>query len=145
SMCGDDRRGSLSQGIEDSAIVYGHLMLPGGLRAQLPDIDHSWGNFDDDASGVSARPEFSASAAYSRWRGLGAERSAWGQSQVLRERARAITAEPAVHLIHVALPHIPWKLNRSGLITMDFPPVRPRDQAAYAEYAQLGYQLHAMQ
>lgn len=145
TMCETAGRGSLRTAIEDVTTIYGHLMLPGRLRAELPDISHGWGGFGDDLEGVEATPEEREKEAYQKWNGLGSERSAWGQSQVLRARSAAVTREPAVHLIHVALPHYTWTLNRSGLLTMDFPAVRNANMPEYADYALLGYQLHTMQ
>ena len=145
TICETDERGSLRTAIEDVGTIYGHLMLPGRLRADLPDISHGWGGFGDDLDGVMAAPADVEKASYEKWNSLGSERSAWGQAQVLRERGAAVTGDPAVHLIHVALPHYRWVVNRSGLLTLDFPPVMNAEAPEYAQYRLLAYQLHVMQ
>ena len=59
----------------------------------------------------------------------------------------AIDARPSVHFVHVALPHRPWVLSRSGLATSNSLEYdRPIPSApGYAFGARLDAQLHAMQ
>ena len=106
--------------------MYGHRLLPGALRDGLPAIDNSWGAYgaQEDGGGDNYIRD-----AYSRWLGLGAdERSPLGQAAVLSERTTAITAEPALHFVHVAVPHRPWVLSPSGYAT-SFAPELIRDPA----------------
>jgi hypothetical protein len=74
------------------------------------------------------------------------ERSPRGQAQVLQAEIEAIDATPSVHFVHVALPHRPWVLSRSGLAT-SYSPELITDPTApgYAFGARLDAQLHAMQ
>jgi hypothetical protein len=155
SVCDPSPRQPLSQAIEDAEVVYGHRILPSSLRNELPAIDNSWGAYgaqDDTAGGDSSdRTEDSGKShieqAYSRWLGMAAdERSPRGQAQVLRAEIAAIDATPSVHFVHVALPHRPWVLSRSGLAT-SYSPELITDPSApgYAFGARLDAQLHAMQ
>ena len=85
--------------------------------------------------------------AYSRWLGLDAdERSPLGQAGVLSEHIAAITADPALHFVHVAVPHRPWVLSPSGYAT-SYAPKLIRDPAdpAYAFENRMEFQLHSMQ
>ena len=134
TVCEPPPRQPLSQAIEDASVVYGHRVLPGALRDDLPAIDNSWGAYGagDDATESSdelVRQEAGAAAgtsgdkslieqAYAKWQGLDAdERSPLGQAGVLREMTDAIDGSPAVHFVHVALPHRPWVLSRTGVGT----------------------------
>jgi hypothetical protein len=142
-ICSDAHPHPLSQALEDASIVYGHRLLPGALRDDLPPIDNSWGAYStqQDAGGNYIRD------AYSRWLGLGAdERSPLGQAGVLTERTRAITGEPSLHFIHVALPHRPWVLSRSGYATSFAPElVRDPNDPRYEFESRMEFQLHSMQ
>jgi Sulfatase len=85
--------------------------------------------------------------AYSKWRELGAaEKSPLGQAGILREQIAAIGAEPSVHVVHVALPHRPWSLSRSGISSSFVPePNEDEDSPDYEFASQLEFQLHSMQ
>lgn len=162
SLCPDDicapaEHEPLTQALEDASIVYGHRVLPGALRDELPPIDNSWGAYgaqeERGADGAAGAEDESGggddyiSTAYSRWLGLGAdERSPLGQAAVLSEEIRAITSEPALHVVHVAIPHRPWVLSPSGYAT-SFAPGLIRDPAdpAYAFENRMEFQLHSMQ
>ena len=52
TVCEPPPRQPLSQAIEDASVVYGHRVLPGALRDDLPAIDNSWGAYgaEDDAT-----------------------------------------------------------------------------------------------
>ena len=155
-VCEPPPRQPLGQAFEDASIVYGHRVLPSTLRDGLPAIDNSWGAYgaadepevagqaraaaDDDGSTLVGR-------AYAKWQGLSAdERSPLGQAGILREEIDAITGEPALHVVHVALPHRPWVLSRTGR-TLSFEPELITDPSApgYDFAARMEYQLHSMQ
>jgi Sulfatase len=155
SLCDPPSRQPLSQAIEDASVVYGHRVLPSSLRDELPAIDNSWGAYgaeDDQGRADTESPADSSgrshiAEAYSRWTTLGAdERSPRGQAGVLREEIEAIDGSPAVHFVHVALPHRPWVLSRTGIAT-SYEPELITDPTApgYAFGARLDAQLHAMQ
>ncbi len=154
SVCDPPPRQPLSQAIEDASVVYGHRVLPSSLRDELPAIDNSWGAYgaqDDRGGATSDQPDDSGEShieqAYSRWTGLSAdERSPRGQAQVLHAETEAIDATPSVHFVHVALPHRPWVLSRSGLATSYSPELITDPSAPGYEFgARLDAQLHAMQ
>ncbi len=149
---------SLGQALRDAAVVYGHRTLPADWREELPSIDESWGSFGesgDTGSGSRASRDGDepltgqalVTEAYTKWRELGAaEKSPLGQAGILRERIDAIGADPAVHVVHVALPHRPWALSPSG-ISSSYVPEPNEDEASpdYEYSAQLEFQLHSMQ
>ena len=129
-VCEPPPRQPLGQAFEDASIVYGHRVLPGALRDELPSIDNSWGAYgaadepdDDLVRQVRAATDGDDAStlvgkAYAKWQGLPAdERSPLGQAGILREEIEAITGEPALHVVHVALPHRPWVLSRTGRTT----------------------------
>jgi hypothetical protein len=156
SLCAPPPRQSLSQAIEDASIVYGHKLLPRWPRESLPPIDRSWGNFGTDAEeGIDdpmviaqqADDDSLVDRAYAQWRGLDAdEKSPLGQAAVLSERIDAITGEPAVHFVHVALPHRPWTLSPSGYATSYSPPgVDDPSDPSYEFRTRMEYQLHSLQ
>jgi Sulfatase len=155
SVCDPAPRQPLSQAIEDASVVYGHRVLPSSLRDELPAIDNSWGAYgaEDDQGRVESESAAETSGqshieeAYSRWTGLEAdERSPRGQAGVLRDEIDAIEGSPALHFVHVALPHRPWVLSRTGIAT-SYEPELITDPGApgYAFGARLDAQLHAMQ
>ena len=156
SICEPPPQQPLRQALEDASIVYGHRVLPSDLRDGLPAIDQSWGNYGADPAGAEDDPFVEAQAAsgtsqieraYARWLQMDRdEKSPLGQAGVLREQARAIDGSPGVHFVHVALPHRPWTLSRTGARTSYSPDeLTDPTEPGYAFYAQLDYQLHSMQ
>ena len=163
TVCDPPPRQPLTQAIEDASVVYGHRVLPEELRDELPAIDNSWGAYgaEDDAADGSdklVRQDAGAAAdasggrsliqrAYAKWHGLDAdERGPLGQAGVLRDMTAAIDGSPALHFVHVALPHRPWVLSRTGVRT-SFSPELITDPNApgYDFAARMEYQLHSMQ
>ncbi len=162
AICEPPPRQPLRQAIEDASVVYGHRVLPATLRADLPPIDNSWGSYGAQNATATAsgddllQQETGAAAdagetlvdrAYARWRGLAAaEKSPAGQAAVLADRIEAIDGSPAVHFVHVALPHRPWVLSRTGMRSSYSPePPTDPDALGYAFRARMEYQLHSMQ
>jgi len=149
--CDPGPRRSLGDALTDSSVVYGHRVLPAAWRAELPAIDNSWGEFgaEDDTGTRSSEltGQDLVEEAYAKWRELGAdEKSPLGQAGLLREQIEAITAEPSLHFVHVALPHRPWTLSPSGLSTSHLPElITDPDAPGYEWGAQLDAQLNAMQ
>jgi hypothetical protein len=167
AICAPPPRQPLGQAIEDAAVVYGHRVLPEDLRGSLPDISQSWGSYgsddgageDDDqitidsAAGTTGENpsdwsgDTDAERAYAKWRHLDdAEKTARRQAAILQEQIAQITATPSLHFVHVALPHGPWMLNRSGYRSTLVPelpksPVKPSQEFAVRQQ----YQLHSMQ
>ena len=159
SICAPPPRRSLLQALDDASVVYGHRVLPSAVRDELPSIDEAWGEFgageDEGASdpfvsedgGSDPSVQTVIDRAYARWRGLDAdERGPLGQAQVLGRQIDAITAEPSLHFVHVALPHRPWTLSRSGLTTTYYPEtIEDPGDPAYPFFTQVEYQMHATQ
>ena len=157
SVCAPPPRQPLTQAIEDASVVYGHRVLPSSLRDELPAIDNSWGAYGAEDDQGEGDPDAAASSAdsgqshiaeaYTRWLGLAAdERSPRGQARILRDEIEAIDAEPSLHFVHVALPHRPWVLSRTGVATSYEPELITDPEApGYAFGARLDAQLHAMQ
>ena len=155
SICEPPPRQPLDQALEDAAIVYGHRVLPGALRDGLPDIDNSWGEFGVDTGGeaqggsgsdVEDEPSY-IEQAYSHWRGLDAdERSPLGQAGLFTEHIDAITGEPSLTFVHIAIPHRPWVLSRTGIVTSFLPElVTDESDPAYDFENRMEFQLHSMQ
>jgi hypothetical protein len=153
----DPPRASFSQMLTDTAIVYGHRVLPASLRDGLPRIDNTWGAYgspaDTSAAEVAVAPddvEPTGDDLFGRWFARSDdERSPRGQARVLVDRIRQVTGVPALHVVHVALPHFPWRLSPSGMMTSFSQARRPEDLDADApgfEFrARVEFQLHSMQ
>jgi hypothetical protein len=161
SVCDPPPRRSLLDAIDDASVVYGHRVLPAELRAELPAIDKSWGAFgveeedvgDPGADLVNQEQAAEGSddktpieRAYAKWLAMNPdERSALGQAGVLRDYTERITADPGLTFVHVALPHAPWILSRTGERAAYYPEeVAPTDPA-FPHHVRLVYQLHSMQ
>lgn len=99
--------------LSDAAVVYGHRVLPPSLARDLPEIDDSWAGFLGEEripleSGSDAKAKWS-----DRWRGsTPAVRSRLVEQMIARIGE---TPEPALHFVHVALPHVPWNLTPDGV------------------------------
>jgi hypothetical protein len=161
SVCNPPPRRSLMDAIDDASVVYGHRVLPAELRAELPAIDKSWGaygveeeNVNDPGADLVNQEQAAEGAddktpierAYAKWLAMNPdERSALGQAGVLQDFTRRITASPGLTFVHVALPHAPWTLSRTGQRMAYYPEeVEPTDPA-FPHYARLQYQMHSMQ
>lgn len=151
-LCGRGERQSLRQAFADARVVYGHRVLPPALAEDLPSIDDSWGAFGvDDAAGATndhgdEEVPF-IDRAYARWRGLSAdERSPLGQAGILADQIDALGDEPVLLFSHVALPHRPWVLSRTGITTSFLPDlVTDPEDPAYAFENRMEFQFSAMQ
>ena len=97
-------RSDLGLFLEDLAVVYGHVTLPEAQRGRLPSIDNRWENFRGG-----------------RGRGRAPERAA-----VLERFLASIEPQsrPALHFLHVLLPHAPYEYLPSGT-RYDAPPGLP--------------------
>lgn len=159
SACAPPPQQPLGQALEDAAVVYGHRVLPGELRESLPRIDRSWGQYGSDepaADEVVAALDEEVSSwsgdapidrAYAKWRKLDrTERSAVTQAAVLQERIAAVEPTPALHVVHVALPHGPWVLDRHGHRATHVPdPLEDPADPAFGFSIRQQYQLLSMQ
>jgi hypothetical protein len=100
----------LTQALEDSAIVYGHRVLPRDLRADLPAIDEGWGSFASDLE-----VDVPESDPLERWHETSEQqRAADVQADLLVQAASEIDGTPALHFLHAVTPHVPWDATPWG-------------------------------
>ena len=118
----------LRQALDDASVVYGHRALPKALRAGLPDIDGSWGNFGDGIVGDAATqgttvPTNAAGEpdvlAHMRSIARSSDGGKDGQARALVRQIDLIGAAPSINVIHVALPHHPYVLTPWGTVNSD--------------------------
>lgn len=146
----------IRQALEDSLVVFGHRVLPPSLRDDLPPIDDAWGSFGEavggpapagaDAGATAEEP--SGSDPLDRWHGFSrAERAPETQAAHLVEQGLAIDGTPALHFIHVVIPHAPWFATPWGTRLMQPMPewVEDPNQPGYAWSGLIRYQRHSLQ
>ena len=125
--------------IDDTVIVFGHLIAPEALAVRLPDVDQNWQGFRSTQSSVFER-------------GLVSGRRE-SVPQIVETFTAAIQATPSnrLYYLHLNLPHVPWKYLPSGT---EYGPqgasVRPpgviRGEWSSDEWLTLqGYQQHLLQ
>jgi hypothetical protein len=133
------------QAVRDATIVFGHRVLPASLREDLPEIDHSWGGFGAVSGGVPTQTEVRGDYDIFNARDIN-ERSPGGQLDRLRQEIAAIEPRPALHVVHVLVPHYPWILTPWGGENVDLPDfIDDEDDPAYAWSSVQRYQAHALQ
>ncbi len=168
SVCEPAAHQPLTQAIEDASVVYGHRVLPTSIRADLPAIDTSWGDFGANENEAGTRvvsevedesdPSISMfdgasdvhpfERALTKFRHLREtdEGSVRGQAAVMAEETTAIDGSPGLHFVHALLPHVPWMLSRTGMLASretrneDDP-----DAPGFAFRIRFDYQRHSMQ
>jgi Sulfatase len=164
-FCSERKQAPMRQALSDASIVYGHRVLPSSLRDHLPPIDNSWGAYgaehdnsvasgdedgaDEDGDGAADTAD-PMDVLFRRGRALSdEERSPRGQAATMAEEVAVITGDPALHLLHINLPHYPWTLSPSGHTTTYSQANRPEDldrgQPGYDFRIRVEYQLHSMQ
>jgi len=119
-QCGAEPSRPLRQALSDAWVVYRHRVLPEALREGLPPIDQGWGNFgggvggapDEDAGAEGDEPE--ASDPMARLDEV-PDTDPAGQWGVLRQRIAAIGPGPSVTMLHVLVPHHPYRLTPWGV------------------------------
>jgi hypothetical protein len=141
---------TLEQALRDAAVVYGHRVLPPELRDELPAIDEAWGGFGGAVGGTTQGigAERFEGGRLKQWHARSdEERSPASQATILEAYGEAVDAEPALHFVHVVLPHVPWTLSPWGPALMDGEPERVRDSShpSYDWSSRLLYQRHALQ
>jgi hypothetical protein len=141
---------ALRQALVDASVVFGHRVLPQSLRDDLPAIDEAWGGF---GGGVGGAPQGVGAArveggAHDRWHARGdEERSPAGQAATLEARGALVGSDPALHFVHVVLPHVPWELSPWGPALLEGEPERVKDprHPSYDWSSRLVYQRHVLQ
>lgn len=146
-MCESPAPLPLAQALKDASLVYGHRVLPTALSDDLPAIDDSWGGFDDDEGTQVGEITEDSPMAFSRWRNLEADlKSPAGQASAMAEQITLMTSEPALHFVHVGLPHNPWSLSPSGVSdSSELEPIDDPEDPAFEFRARTDYQLHSLQ
>ena len=157
SACTPRKGQPISQALEDSLVVYGHRVLPEQFRADLPPIDDAWGSFGDTVGSVAPAPAAAASGSSAdpsagdpleRWHGrVDAERAPETQVARLVEQGLAVDADPALHFVHIVVPHVPWFATPWGTRLMPPMPewVEDPNQPGYAWSGLIRYQRHSLQ
>jgi hypothetical protein len=150
----------LRTALGDSLVVYGHRVLPPFLREELAPIDDAWGDFGGGMRGArvaaptadpgtSTLDPFATEDPLARWHGSDLdERSPLAQASKLVEQGSQIDADPALHFIHVVLPHAPWFSTPWGTTLMPPMPeweddVGGGDDAAWSNL--IRFQRHSLQ
>jgi hypothetical protein len=100
----------------DLAVVYGHVLLPDGLRRRLPSVTDTWMNFGKEHADeqLGAKP-LAVRNAEDVDRAVG--RQLWQDLRFQFERyADSITPtrRPTLYFVHSMLPHSPWRYLPSG-------------------------------
>ena len=104
----------LRRALEDSAIVYGHRVLPPALRDDLAPIDGAWGSFGSDFDDA-VEGDTDEEDPLERWHETAErQRAAEVQSELLVDAARKIDGTPALHFLHAVTPHVPWDATPWG-------------------------------
>jgi len=137
----------LRQALDDAAVVYGHRVLPAGLRDGLPSIDGSWGEFGADGDVPKIKGSELMKDAFIR---SFDENTPQAQRVLMRREIEAIDGNPGVHYVHVLLPHYPWTLDRAG---HDSPPIiswysfvqSDPERAGFDFRSRVLHQMHARQ
>lgn len=82
--------------LRDLAVVYPRTVLPDGLVASLPPVNQTWNDFAANARNDTVQ---------NRWRSARVEDRRTAANRFIE----SITATgPALHFLHVLLPHEPW-------------------------------------
>lgn len=105
SLCPSERPGfgaRLSGVLRDLAVVYPRVLLPDGLVAFLPPVNQTWKDFAANAARETVQ-------------------NRWLSARVEDRRAPAdrfiesiTSAGPALHFLHLLLPHEPWTYLPTG-------------------------------
>lgn len=147
----------VGQALADGLIVYGHRVLPGSLRDDLPSIDDAWGGFGLDVGGGGQRPHDSSDDPGPRDPEV-REHDAPGKDRPVGERAALVEQidkigpEPALHFTHVIFPHTPWEMSPTGAMDLisrhemwSWFTLSSPDEHGYDHRRRFFNQLHSMQ
>ena len=119
--------------VRDAGYVYGHRVLPPFLRRHIPSIEGTWGGFGAVAD--KFREQFSAGVL--------------SQVDALADGVKAMTDDPSprVQVIHVLLPHAPWRITpdlRVAPLSSEISTSNPTDADGVVDtYQTFLYQLAA--
>ena len=137
----DSDAARLSTLVRDLGVVGSHLVLPPELTTSLPPIDQGWRDFR-----TQAKEQGKEIAFRDRFRAARATTPVIGAQRWIDEIRRS--DRPTLHLLHVLLPHSPWRYAADGReydATVDRPGLEygrwVDDQWLVAQ----GYQRHLVQ
>jgi hypothetical protein len=106
AICRESTRepGHLAEFARDTAVVFGHVMLPRETAAKLlPPIDQGWAGFGDTSSSAESSSSKASSLRPEDWYQRGSE------------NAVPVTAQPrTLYALHYMLPHVPWRFLPDG-------------------------------
>ncbi len=135
-----DRLGSL---VSDLSVVSLHVLLPEGLRSNLPAVDRAFGDFrggGKDAPSGAESPGTVPSEFF---------RSRTGEVNRFVNGIEPRSGRPDLHFLHAAFPHVPWQYLPSGEQYLVSGPETPglveERWAKQAAPARSGLQRHLLQ
>lgn len=111
--------------LKDALVVFGHRVLPGALRDNLPRIDEGWGGFagaGEDEAGDNEEERMSVLRAYGV---LGPVYQSDLMAEQTRRMARATV--PEAYISHFLVPHRPWKATPDERVYATHSPDVPQD------------------
>ena len=112
---------------KDLGIVYLHRLLPDGLTESLPPVDRTFGDFANAGGDTAARSNAADADAVPE--AAQVNRRTQFSRFVAGIRAHA---RPALHFLHVLLPHTPWQYLPGGQqYSVAGPDIPGLDQAGY--------------
>jgi hypothetical protein len=127
---------------QDTLIVYGHLLSPEPMRAQLPQIEGQWRGFANERLEAPETPDWPYKDSYKRL-------------SVIRQFIDSIQKRnmPSFYFLHSLLPHFPFVYNETGqihsppftLLTMHFREATGNNDWPDQTTAELAYQAHLLQ
>jgi Sulfatase len=147
-LCGSRTVGSARRRLrllaKDLGIVSLHLLLPEGLRSNLPAVDRTFGDFQTggrDKSKSTPGDDLGPPASTVLDRA--------GAVQRLLDGISAGSDRPPFNFAHLILPHVPWQYLPTG---QQYPPSEPDIPGLHDEhwddnpvFAKLGLQRHLLQ
>lgn len=133
--------GRLSKLIADLAVVGSHLVLPPDLAVVLPPIDQGWKDFR-----AAVATQGKEDAFRDRFRAVREGHPAAPFERFIEQTST--TPGPALHFLHILLPHSPWRYTRDG---REYDRTTERPGLEYGRWVfddwnvAQGYQRHLMQ
>ena len=147
---------SLVELLNDLAVVEGHLLLPPDMASGLPTLDEGFRNFGgatDAAADAEAHGHASDEITDKKNRQAFIERFNRRKDAHLPAQFRAWTEKitktkrPGLHVIHVLLPHKPWRYLRNGQVYAGIGALPGTEDFRWNSpwFSVQGYQRHLLQ
>ncbi|MCB9388689.1 MAG: sulfatase-like hydrolase/transferase [Acidimicrobiia bacterium] len=147
TLCPDSSPDDARLFLDDTTVVFKHLVYPQRWADNLPAIDRTWSSF---GSGDSADPRTSILGADQIVEGGGISKFG-NRTKHFDEFVDAIEpgTTPSLYFVHTAMPHQPWEYDPAGQLYSgagDIPGLRGLFWLDNSEsQVQAGYQRHLMQ